>query len=303
MILRLPVLLGMVQPHVGHHPLIDWMNLQEWSSFWHWLISSLLIFLQATTINRMIIKNRLSRDPSLMGGLGYIVLSAIFKDMTYISGDLIALSFFIPTVSYLFDIYKKFRVELDMFNAGILTGIAALLEPSFLLFMALGIIALVKLRTFRLRELLQYLNAVILPFLMVWGLYYLFGETADFYKIFGQSGWDFSRFREFFSMQFFRWGILLLSLITALSAFNAIMIKKSIQAQKKIEVLYWIMLISLPVTLFGPTLSDQDFLIFFFPVGIFLGMILHRTPNRPLAEVIHYALFFGSLSNQYYGWW
>ena len=282
---------------------MELLHIPEMSLLGHWILGSVLIFIQVIIINRMMIRNRIMRDPSLVAGLGYLVLSSFFRDMNFISPDLLAMSFFIPAVSFLFDIYKKFRVELDMFNAGLLTGLAALMEPSFLFFTVIGMITLLKLRAFHLKEFLQYLNAVILPFFMVWGYCYLTDQIQLFFDFFQNAGWDGDKFSTFWNMGVFRWVILILGLAVTLFSYNSHMLKKSIQAQKKIEVVYWILIISLPVVLTGPYMTDHDFLIWFFPVGILLGMILHRTINRPLAELIHLVLFFGSFANHFYLWW
>lgn len=297
------MLIGVASVDVPDNLVIGWLNLQDLGVGWHWFIGSLLIFIQVLTINRMIIKNRMGQDPSLIPGLGYLLLSSIFPAMIYVSADLIAMNFFVPAVSYLFDIYKKYHIEMEMFNAGILIGIASLIVPSFLIFSFVGLVTLLKLRAFSIKELLQFVNAIAFPFYILWGILYLFGDTSFFYNVFDDAGITLGKLSEFWHMRLFRWLIVFLALAVSLFSYNGHMLKKTIQAQKKLESLYWILLLSLPAVLLSPYLSDQDFIPYMYPTGIFLGLLLNRISNRSLAEIIHLTIFIGSLANHYFHWW
>lgn len=303
LLLRLPLWLGETEIHIPEHTMLQWLKLSDMSFFWHWIIGSLLLFFQTLVINRMIIRNRLLRDPSLLGGLGYLVLTGFFPTMTVVSPEMLAMSFFIPAVSYLFDIYKKYQVDIDMFNAGLLLGLACLLEPSFIGMVSIGLVALLKLRSFKTRELLQYVNAFLLPFWLAWGCLYLSDKPEIFYSYFAEITLDFERISNIWQMGYFRWTVIIAATITALFTFNGHLLKKSIQAQKKIEILYWILLFTPAVALAGTELSDHDFLPFFFPIGCLLGMSIHRSPNKALAELIHIALFVAGFTNHFFDWW
>lgn len=303
LLLRSPMLVGLVDLTTPPHPFTDFLSVSEWTPFWHWVFSGLLVYYQATIINKVVIRNRIIRDANLLPGMTFILLSSLYGETMVLSPTFIGITFLALATHFAFGIYNKYKVPVELFNTGLLIGIASLWQASFIFFVIFGIFAIVKLRALKLVETLQLITALVAVYFITWSSYYVWGDPSDFFKLVDLHRLNLNFSNIWSNVNPWHWIILILGILTALLSYNANMVKKSIQAQKKIDLLYWFLFISLPVSIWATDRTEALYLTAFLPIGIFLGMILQRTPNRPLAELIHFTLFAGSLANHYFQWW
>ena len=82
-------------------------------------------------------------------------------------------------------------------------------------------------------------------------------------------------------------GLVMISLIVVIVNYYSLRKKKSIQSQRKIDILYWFLLFSPLMLLFWYRLDYYGLLLTSVPLSILIGMILFRMKNQVIAELIH----------------
>ena len=160
------------------------------------------------------------------------------------------------------------------------------------------------LRAFNIREFLISFIGVITPYLLL-GLYFFWIDQAG---LFGEH--QFGRNINFLSFGVgegsWQWllkpGIFILSMLFALFNFNAYILKKNIQAQKKISLLYWALPIGIVSALFQTNLTYEHLMVFAPSLGIFLAFSFGAMKPQ-WAEAIHFLMIIGVLALQFGAWY
>lgn len=253
------------------------------------LLACVLVFLQAAYINRIIVKHRMSGVMTLFPGLIYVLLCSLMPDYTYLSPVLIANSFLIAACSDVFKVYKKHDGAAYIFNSGVFLGIASLIYLPYLYIAIAVFVGLIILRSFKVKELLQYLIGLLTPFYLYFSWAYYRGELSESYSsiISNRIGWP-SDIIHNGQMYFL---VIFIGLLVGLAiiSYSSYLAKKSIQAQKKIDILYWIMLFSAVALVSCNMMTFDHLLMLAFPMSVLLSMNLLRVNNPIVAELGHLA--------------
>ncbi len=251
------------------------------------ILCILLLFIQAILINIIINQNRISRNFTLFAGIIYILLIHLSPSLCTLSPLIIGITFFLIGLQQLFSTYKINKASLFIFNTGFFFAIATLFYKPFIVLLILGYVGLTILRSFRFRERAQYIAGYITPIYLYAGIsYFLLGEghsvgleAIDAIGIIQFSVMDLSAIITISII-----GILILYVFLS---YNAYRIKKAIDVQKKIDLVYWVMLISVFITLISDDVSLRELAIPAIAIAILFSMSFSRIQNKVLTELIH----------------
>ena len=264
------------------------------------IIAILVVFFVAVLINRLSIINRLSHEQTLFPGVFFILISSAHPSFLKFWPVFIALVFQLFSMLEMFTTYKKTGIAKTIFNTGFYTGIAALFYFPFIAFFLLNTVSLAILRAFQRKEWLQMMVGLLMPFYLILAWFFIRGdnivETAN--------AWFFSQFRlHWVQPESTRSWILIATfgilILIAISYYNRFNIKKSIQVQKKIDILYWHMLLTVPTVWMTKTLLPAHLLILSIPLAIFLGLLIAQIKERMFAEIIHLVMLVGILLSHF----
>lgn len=266
------------------------------------ILALVLLLIQGFLVNLLAISNRLSNEVNLFPGLFFILLSCALPDFLYLSPVLIGNTFFLIAMVELFKTYKNPACADSIFNVGLSIGIAGMFYFPFLFFFILGIAGLNILRAFTIREQLMILLGILVPVFLT-GLYFYWFDRLDFFL---ES--QFSRNFGFFNFQFIAgWegylkaGIFLLLIIFAVFNSGGYLVKKNIQVQKKIGILFWVLITGAFAAIFQSEITLEHFLMLAMPLGIFLGLTF--TSMKPQwAEALHFLMVVSVLAFQFATW-
>ena len=285
-------------------PFIAWINELIPSVFAQNLLACLLVFLQAVYINRIVVKHRMSIQITLWPGLVYILLCSIVPQCTYLSAVLIANSFILAAFSDIFKIYKRPFAIKFIFNSGVFISIAAMIYPPYIAYLLAGFIGLSIIRSFKTKEMLQYLSGVLVPFMLYgsWTFYRGVLQEKMSGLVEGKFGFPSDIIPKDTNGYIFL-ALILLFIIIAIFSYSSYSMKKSIQVQKKIDILFW-MIVSAMIALFiNDNLTVDHLLMLSVPLGILLSMNLLKIKSAIFPELIHlgililiFVLHFGVLT-------
>ncbi len=256
------------------------------------VLSIFIVFFEAVLINRLVIKNRFSRDITLLPGMFFIILVSIKPSMQVLSPVMIGLIFVIQSFINLFKTYKKYNSERYLFNAGFYLGISILFYSDYIYLLIPLFFSLLSIRTFKLRELLQMISGLLLvAYFYAFGLYWYEKPLALPEINFGFSPISISNIYDYFILGFY--SFLILNTVVSLRKF---VIKKSIQSQKKINIIFSILIFSVVAFFFVQVDDIFNYLyLIAFALSFFTAMIFLRIKNNLILEIVTLVLVFAIL--------
>ena len=196
--------------------------------------------------------------------------------------------FFLIAIVNLFKTYRVARVSGAIFNCAFFIVIASLFYLPMLLFLLPCFIALFMLRSFRVIERMQYILGALAAIYLAFSLYFYFGLEQSFYVEYFTKNLKFPTVEGFKLSDMLPFGLVVISLIVVIVNYYSLRKKKSIQSQRKIDILYWFLLFSPLMLLFWYRLDYYGLLLTSVPLSILIGMILFRMKNQLIAELIHF---------------
>lgn len=267
---------------------------------WGAAIAALLILVaQAAGINAISLEYRLGEVSNLFPGLFFVLLCSALPGMMHLSPALMANGFILIALNELFTVYKKPGAAASIFNVGFWTAVASLFSPAYIIFLLLGFSGLNLLRGLNFRERLMMLAGAMVPYFLM-GVYLFWngileqGIEQQFQKGFGW--FDFKA-----SDTFAVWAaaaVFGLAILLALINYAGLVYRKTIQVQKYISLLYWMLLIGACTAPVHAGVQIDQWLSVAIPAGVLLGFIFTKLPNR-WAESLHLMLFAAILILQY----
>jgi hypothetical protein len=263
------------------------------------IASIVLITVQATMINYLVLEHRLGEDQNLFAGLFFILLASASPLLLHLSPVMLANTLIILAIGQLMNISKKNSAAEPIFNIGFCIGIAALLFPPYLIFVALAFAGISIMRDNSLNSLLTLLVGLLVPFFLATALIFLtdnlhampnYVEGIRLVKKVIAQG---QAYEPIAVMTLYA-----LVMVVALGFVNRLMGRKNIQIQKKISIIYWALLVGGLCVLGSGNLYPEQWLVVVIPAGILLGAVFSTLPGR-WAESLHLMLLATVLIIQY----
>jgi hypothetical protein len=100
----------------------------------------------------------------------------------------------------------------------------------------------------------------------------------------------------------FKLGFFVMLIMVVFASFGSYMLKKNLQVQKNLSILYWALFFALLPVLFQANIRLDPLIIFVAPMSIFLSFNLSNM-RPPLAEALHFILLVGILVIQLSYFW
>ena len=248
-----------------------------------------LVFIQAVFINITMARYRVSTETTLLPGLFYCLITALLPDFLLLSSTLLANTFLILALFYLFEVYKNSYIAPRIFDVGFWIGVASLFHCSYILFVICGIVGLGILRGLRLKEFLMFLIGVIVPFFL-FAVYLFWNDKLPYLSKHFADNFSFFSFVHYNNPAIYvKLSIMSILIAVALLVNAQFLNKRSISIQKFISCIYWMLLIGGLTTLFQSNVDINHLLIISVPLSILLSILFQRI-GIATAEVFHMLL-------------
>lgn len=291
-----------IKPIAGGFGVLGYF-IEQWaateSTFWFALVTLLLLFAQAFALNFLVSEHRLLGTTNLFPGVFFLMISSAVPAFLPLTPLHIANICMLIVLWELMSIYKAAACADRIFNIGFWIGIASLFYLSYSVFIVLGLVGLNIMRAFNLRERLMALIGFLVPYLLL-GVYFYWNDDFGWFieKQF-TSAIGFLSFRTTEMWEVYAaLGIFAILILVSLLSANGYLFKTQIQVQKKINLLFWMMLIAALSLFLQNDLGLEHLLILTPPLGIFIAINFTKL-KPPIAETIHTILFVAILFYQY----
>ncbi len=254
------------------------------------IFSIIILFIEAVLINRMVTKNRFTRDMSLLPGMFFILLSSLSPEMQRFSPFFIGVFFVILSFNELFKTYKKYYSERLLYNSGLYMSIAVLFYFDFSILFIILILGFISIRAFKIREFLQLFTGVLtVVYLYVFAIFMMDKKIIfPTIKIHSVS--------QYYTQNIpliIIYSIMIFLVLYSIFTYRKFIIKKSIQSQKKINILFWLLLFTIGISvIINPHYLLNYLIVIAFPLSIFTAMIFQRIKNNLIAEIVNLIIIF-----------
>ncbi|MEQ8707012.1 MAG: hypothetical protein RIC19_23975 [Phaeodactylibacter sp.] len=262
------------------------------------IVAMLLLLIQGFYLNYLVMEHRLATEVSLFPGVFYVLVSSLLPSFHYLSPVLMGNTFFLIVAGEVFATYKKNNTADRIFNIGFWSGVGFLFYPSFLLLLLFGFTGLNILRAFKISERLMALTGLFVPVFLVgaWGFW------NDWYPAYTQllvSSFEWLSYVASAPARVYRdLGMMSVLVLVVLFSHRSYMLKQNIEVQRKINILYWGLLIFTLSLLFQSHIQLDHLMVLAAPVGLLLSLNFVRMPGR-MAEVLHLLLLVIALALQF----
>ena len=296
LLLQLPVFFGwppeVGPPRQGEVFGVMGNYLATWSVGNPWLAKILpAVLLTILGLQVSVLTNRyhFTRVGTQLPALGVLLVWGLIPGLRLLHPALVANIFLLAATTSVAGVYKNPYPQINLFNAGVWLGLAALFVPGYLLFLFPIYLAANILGKTGLASLLRLVIGV--------GVVYFVGGTLAYYLD------DLSEFLgvQVPALSFLSRphtnpfvlgsiGLLLLLLVLLLSQSANLKRLINIQGSKGLDMLYLLLLFCPLVVLFTSGLAPVDTYTLIVPLGILLGLWLQYLSERA-AELVHLLVF------------
>ncbi len=259
----------------------------------------MLIFIQAIFINGFMWRYRIGSQLTLLPGMFYALAASILPDFLTLSPILLANTFLILALYYLFSIYRRPQAADLIFDVGIWIGTASLFYFSYWVFMFWGFIGLATLRGIRPKEFLMLLIGMLIPYFLLGVYLYWNNRLPELLgnHVFGNAAFcDFS-FPLHDTMTYLKFGMLgalvLLSMFSAASSG-----RRDVSTEKFVNILYWMLIIAAATWVAQRHVGLSNLQVLSLPLGLLLSLAVFKI-KESFAETLHFLLLLVILIVQY----
>lgn len=263
------------------------------------ITAMVLLLLQAFYLNILVSEHRLATEVSLFPGLFYILVCSLLPAFHYLSPALMANTFFLIVLGEAFSASKKLSAAGEIFNMGFWAAVGALFCPSYLLLGLLAFVTLNILRAFKFSERLMVIIGMFIPYFLLGTYAFWKGQYGD-YLAEVKSGFQLLDFVPTpYINVYIGLGIMGVLVLVSLFSYRNHLLKQNIDVQRKINIVYWgLLIVAAPSFIIQAGLQIDHLLILAPPLGLLLSLNFIRMPART-AEVLHLLIVLLALGLQF----
>lgn len=253
------------------------------------VIAFLLLFTQATLLNRIASNIKLLPRPNFLVGMAYLLATTLMKDWSQFSAPLLVNSLLIIAWYKMIGLYNNPKPKTSIFNVAVLTGVLPLIYSPAVAFILLLLVALLLTRPLRITEWLIGLLGIITPYYFLFVILYL------------TSQWDVNQIIPVVTFHLPKlpgslWitgGIILLVLPFLLGGYfvQANLNKMLIHVRKAWSLLLLFLMVSLLIILFNPGTTYLHWMLIVVPITAFHAATYFYINARWFALLLHWVIF------------
>ncbi len=275
--------------------LTDWMFGRSLSA--RHTLSLLIIFFQASYFAIVLIQKKAYNDSTYLPALIYGLFCFLSFDFLSFSPELLASTFLLLALNNLFK-EIEFRNPKDetLLNLGISLGIATLLIFSHVIFIVATLFILIVFTRISLRKALLFLFGIALPHVILFTLYFYWGNTSDLWQNYYLPNLSLSGTLLISARSF-----MILCIVPIIYfIFSMFMLNREAHFTKYQSQLFQVMFIWLLVCLvhvfIARELSPQSLIIFIPSLAYLVSHYLLLIRRKRLAETMLWLLIIGLVS-------
>lgn len=263
------------------------------------IFSILILLFQAIQINRLVSLNRLTNENSLFPGVFYLLLASTTLEFVPLHPMLLANTFIILMFLDVFKQTRNIQLHLDMFNVGFWAGLASLFYFPYIIFLILGIMGVIYLRTYKWVDTARALMGLFVPYFLLSAIIFLFDHLPDIWYLHVKDSMSFLDLNETLTWKnYVLIGVFALIILVSVFMSRSYSSGVNIHVRKKISVLFITLMGSMALIILSSDTNIRSLLFLVFPMSIVTAAMFLELDSQ-FAEILHILLFIMALLFQY----
>jgi hypothetical protein len=259
------------------------------SPFVYSLLAFILVFTQATLLNRIGNSLKLLPRSNFLIGMSYILITSLVHEWNLFSAPLLVNSLLIWIWYRLTNIYNHHNPKTAIFNVSMLVGILPLIYSPSVAFLLLLAFALIVTRPFRITEWLVALLGFTTPYYFLFVVLFLTGQW-NWHKVIPVISFHWPRLP---SSLWITGGIIFMVIPFLIGAWYAQsnLGKMLIQMRKSWSLLLMLLIVAVLVILVNPGTNYLHWLPVVVPLAAFHAAAYYYIPGRWFPSLLHWVIF------------
>lgn len=258
-------------------------------------VAFLILFLQAVILNKIATDQKLFQRNNYLVGMSYLLITSIFH--IGFSSALLSIGVLIWILSILFNMSNQGNPKKNIFNIGLLSGLAILIFFPTFLFVFVILFGLLIFRPFRIQEWFIVILGIITPFYFV----FAFGYLLDKFEILNSPTLYFSIPK--FHLSAFEIGSICLTVLLSIIGFGfaqSNMRKLLVQSRNCWTIITAFLFFAIFIPFFNKTPQFLFILFCFVPASIFVASNFYYPEKKWFINLSHWLLVVLSVINGYF---
>lgn len=253
------------------------------------ILAFLLVFTQATLLNRIVNSIKLFPKPNYLVGMSFLLVTSLMKEWPYFSSTLLINSLMIWTWYRMIGLYNNPNPKTSIFNVSVLVGLMPLIYSPTIAFLLLLFLSLIITRPPRLAEWLVAVMGILTPYYFLFTILYL-TTKLDFSKIISSVDFYLPKIPDSIWITA---GIILLMLPFLLGGYyvQRHLNKMLIHIRKAWTLFFLFLLVALLIILISPGDDYLHWMLVAIPITAFHGAAYFYLNSRWLALALHWISF------------
>jgi hypothetical protein len=271
-----------------YQSLFGWMSTQP---FYAALTASVLVFIQAVTVNTLADEFRLMGERNWFPGLFYALAASALPEFLFVTAPLVAATFIPISIWRIYNAFQKPNVSVEILDGAIWIGVASLFYPPALWLLVAAFAGFKVVRVFRLKERFAFLAGALVPIFLGWLWYFWADRGFEFWNVHWNDVFHLYHFNLVFDEKVaLKAALLVLFPFIFLSRLGSLYRRRGNQAQKFVDVLFWFFAVGSLTVSFRPEWHWEHLLMPVTSMGILLALSFQKMHQRLWAEFLHLAI-------------
>ncbi len=251
------------------------------------LISFILLYTQAITLNALVNQHRLMQKPNYLTGMAYLLITSLFAEWNILSAPLIINSFIIWVWSRMSKLYNEPSPKTSLFNIGMAIGISSFFYFPVISFSALVVVGLLITIPFKLPEWVVALLGLASPFYFLAAYVYITDKWQGYH--FPGVAVTFPRFIES------RWALAAIFIVLFISSTGFVYVQKNfrrqlVQARKSWNLIFLYLLIALFIPFINASHSFVYWILSAVPIAVIAGAGFLYPQKKGFPLILHWLM-------------
>ncbi|MBL0145120.1 MAG: hypothetical protein IPP48_04555 [Chitinophagaceae bacterium] len=251
------------------------------------IITFILLYAQAITLNKLANDQKLFAKPNYLTGMSYLLITSLFTEWQVLSAPLIISTIIIWVLSKMSNLYNTQNAKTDLFNIGLVIGIGTFFYFPSVAFLLLVLFGLALIRPFKLAEWVIALLGVITPYYFL--LAYVF--IADKWQ--GYTFPGFAITRPFFNQT--NLAYIAIGLVLGASAFGLLFVNQNfrrqlIQSRKSWNLIFLYLLIAIFIPFINATHTFNYWVLCAVPFAVLIAATFFYTNKKWISLSLHWIM-------------
>jgi len=261
------------------------------------LISFILLYTQAITLNALVNQHRLMQKPNYLTGMAYLLITSLFAEWNILSAPLIINSLIIWVWSRMSKLYNEPNPKGSLFNIGMAIGISSFFYFPTISFSVLVIVGLLITRPFKLPEWIVALLGLASPFYFLLAFVYVMDKWQGYH--FPGVAVTLPHFIES------RWALVAVIIVLFTTVAGFIYVQKNfrrqlVQARKSWNLIFLYLLIALFVPFINASHSFVYWILSAVPIAVIAGAGFLYPQKRAFPLILHWLMVAFAIAFSYF---